>query len=746
MQSMTLPPHEDAACRVRERRTERFRTAVLAAALAVPPAFAQTQAPNAVGPETPPADPVNGYAEMLRPARRPGSKAAPVIQNQPYAPISRQNDDGRVPEIEMFVGESRVFPAPGVARIAVGNGALLTAAALDGKEVILFANGVGTSSLFIWNGDGRYQRVKISIVPGDTTRHAREIAAFLTTIPKARASVIGANIIVEGDDLSDEDQAKIKLLAERYPQIINFTNRLGWEQMVAMDVKVVEFPVSELREMGFKWTPTGGAAIAGIWGPGRRGNDGPYQVNIITGSNNPTPVTGRDGLPPTIPRNLNAFALMNLGLNAQLSMLAQEGKATVLAEPQLSARNGSPAKFLVGGEFPYSVVTRDGVSILFKPYGIKLEITPRVDRNGVIRAAIVTEVSSIDSSISTVGGPALLTRRTETEFNVREGESMVLSGLLQRESSTSVDKVPVLGDIPVLGALFRSKRYQNKETELVVFVTPTLVDARSAGNVDRIRRTTERLEERLGPKPYLTDPLQPGVSYERPDAVAGAPASPPGSLVPPAVASVPIAPTSGPAPAGAGSYAAEVQPPGGSRLTVTADAAAMRAAPSEASALLLQLHRGATVRLGEADPQPPGTGAWRNVVVGALAGWVPSSAVRPLGASIAAAHASNETGQSSASDLPVLAPLAPAVPGALTLPPSAGPALPRSYRVGLQGLALRLTPDINSAIVMRLREGSTVLALPEPPRGAWTAVQTGPGADERRGWVATEWLQSMPAQ
>jgi len=228
---------------------------------------------------------VNGYAENLKPTKAKAaahSNLKTAVVNLPYTPIRKLDDEGQTAEIEMFVGESRVFPAPGVARIAVGNGSLLTAAALDSKEVILFANGAGTSSLFIWNADGRYQRVKISIVPGDTSKHAREIAAFLSTIPRAKASIVGANIIVEGDELSDADLAKVVDLSKRYPQIVNFTNRVGWEQMIMMDVKVVEFPTTVLRDIGMQWNPTGGGAIGGIWSPGRRGNAGPYEIALRT--------------------------------------------------------------------------------------------------------------------------------------------------------------------------------------------------------------------------------------------------------------------------------------------------------------------------------------------------------------------------------------------------------------------------------------------------------------------------------
>jgi Flp pilus assembly secretin CpaC len=416
-----------------------------------------------------------------------------------------------MPELEMFVGESRVFPAPGVARIAVGNGSLLSAAALDGKEVILFANAVGTSSLFVWNENGQYQRVKIQIVPGDTARFAREIVQFLQGIPRAKASIIGDKVIVEGDNLTDVDLARIDMLSKRYPQIVNFTNPLGFERMVMLDVKVVEFPVSELRELGLKWGAVGGAAVAGIWSPSRRGNAPGLQIGI--GNGGPLPITNADGSDSVVlPGSLNVLTGINLGLSAALQAMAQEGKTTILAEPQLSARSGSKASFLAGGEIPYAVTSSDGPNVVFKPYGVKLDILPRVDAQGNVRASIETEVSNIDGAVTTQFGPALLTRKTSTEFNVLSGETIVLSGLIQREQTSSVDKVPGMGDIPVIGALFRSKKFLNKETELVVFVTPSVVTTQTPAMLERLGRVQQKLDDRLGPPPHLQREAEPSVS------------------------------------------------------------------------------------------------------------------------------------------------------------------------------------------------------------------------------------------
>lgn len=405
--------------------------------------------------------------------------AAPSAAQSPKAPPVRALDTPAAgaqepAEIEMFVGETRVLPQTNAARLAVGNGAVLSASVLDDREILMIANQAGTSSLYIWTKNGRSRKLKITVLPSDMSRVLNEIVDLLISIPNAKVRRVGDKVIVEGDDLSDADLAKIDELAKRYPQIINFTNRLGWEKMIVMDVKVMELPTNVLREIGLKWSSTGGVAVGGVWGPIRRGDDGPYQINVLAGQNNPPPITTPGGGPLPIPSGLNILSLVNLGLNAQLNLLVQNGTAVLLAEPTLSARSGSKATFLAGGEFPYEVSNINGTTVLFREYGIRLSIEPRVDHKGVIRAKVSSEVSNIDSSVVTRAGPALSTRKTETEFNVIQGQTIVLSGLLSRETSNQVDKVPFLGDIPILGALFKSKRYQNRETELVVFVTPTV--------------------------------------------------------------------------------------------------------------------------------------------------------------------------------------------------------------------------------------------------------------------------------
>lgn len=415
-----------------------------------------------------------------------------------------------LPEINMHVGESYLMPVPNVRRVAVGSGNLLTADVLDKKDVLFYANSAGSTTVYLWQDDGRYKRVKFVIAPGDTQRTLREISGFLSRMPNVNASTVGDKIIVEGDNLTDATLEKVKLLSMRYPQIVNFTNTVGWEKMILLDVKVVEFPKNELKQYGIKWNALGGAAFGSVWSLGRKGNVGGLQINIPAGSGGAA-VSNSANPTAAVPLGAGLAALggMNLGIAGLLDLMAQEGKASVLAEPQLSARNGSKASFLAGGEYPFTVANINGATVQFKPYGIKLDITPRVDHNGVVRASIDSEVSSLDSSLSTASGPGILTRKTSTEFNVQQGQTLVLAGLISRRSTESVDKVPLLGDLPILGALFRSKRFQNDETELVIFVTPSVVDSQSPGLVQRVERATQRLQEQLGAPPFLSAPLQP---------------------------------------------------------------------------------------------------------------------------------------------------------------------------------------------------------------------------------------------
>jgi pilus assembly protein CpaC len=405
--------------------------------------------------------------------------AVPAWSQEPAPGTPPAPHGDRMAELELSVGESRVLPAPGVSRIAVGSGQVVTASALDGKDVIVFANSPGTTTLLVWTRDGSYRRTTIKVAAGDAIRHVREVAAFLLAIPNAKVTVLGDKVVVEGEQLADADRDKIAELAKRYPLIVNFTEAGRAEQTVTIDVKVLEFAPAQLKELGRKWTAAGGAAGGGIWTPAAGG-----AANSVSGA--------------------------GLGLQAQLKALEQSGAVALLAEPQLSTRSGDRSTFQAGGEIPYAVATAHGAAVQFKPYGIKLDIEPRIGRDGIIRALIESEVSVLDPSMASASGPALLTRRTRTGFDVAPGATIVLSGLLQRTGNNDRDRTPMLGKVPLLGALFGSARLQSRETELVVFITPRLAarEDKAPPLAAPPAQPAQRSEPGIGAQAYLSLSLQ----------------------------------------------------------------------------------------------------------------------------------------------------------------------------------------------------------------------------------------------
>jgi pilus assembly protein CpaC len=194
---------------------------------------------------------------------------------------------------------------------------------------------------------------------------------------------------------------------------------------------------------------------------------------------------------------LNTFSVANLlniflyrpdlNLGATLQALQQKNVLQILAEPNLMAISGQPAHFLAGGEFPYPIVQSSGtagtaptISIQFKPYGVKLEFVATIEDNATIRLKVAPEVSSLDYSNSiTISGfvmPALQTRRAETEIELKDGQSFGIAGLLDQRTTMQLSKIPGIGDVPILGQLFRSRNINRTNTELIVLVTPTIVD------------------------------------------------------------------------------------------------------------------------------------------------------------------------------------------------------------------------------------------------------------------------------
>ena len=165
-------------------------------------------------------------------------------------------------------------------------------------------------------------------------------------------------------------------------------------------------------------------------------------------------------------------------ITSRINLLVQDGQAQVLAAPSLSTRSGSKARFVAGGEVPLPVNDGFGqTQVTLKEYGVILEVTPVTDDSGAIYAKVDVEVSSIDRSVTVLGIPGFLKRKSTAEFNSRDGETVVLNGMYSYESSSDTQKVPGAGDIPLLGGLFRNKAKVSSSREVAIIITPRVVHA-----------------------------------------------------------------------------------------------------------------------------------------------------------------------------------------------------------------------------------------------------------------------------
>lgn len=397
--------------------------------------------------------------------------------------------------VDLYAGEARVYRVNGaIRRIAIGNGEVLAVHTVGHSEVVVLGTKAGETNMLVWMADGRQLSASVSVSTGSATQLARTVRQLLDD-ERVTVAAVGANVVVSGRDMDMGLVSRIDMLQKLYPQIVNLgtPDPVVMKPMVRMDVQIMEFNRNALEELGIRWD----TAIAGPLGALIKDTTtNPYFRTLPRDDD----TFGRIGqnLPPRLPGTQAHFGIAT-SIASSINLLMSQGKAWVLAEPKLSTKSGESAKFLAGGEVPIPVPGPFGqTTIEFKEYGIKLEILPVVNQRGEISAEVLAEVSRIDPSVSVQGVPGLLTRRTESHLNVQQGETIVISGLVDTNAARAVDKFPFLGDIPILGRLFRSDGFRGNRTEMVVFVTPMVVGPGTSQNdegLEQGRQIRDSLQE-----------------------------------------------------------------------------------------------------------------------------------------------------------------------------------------------------------------------------------------------------------
>ncbi len=432
------------------------------------------------------------------------------------APLAAQNkpatDAGL---LSMFHGEVRTLPTGKVARVAVGNGRLLTTNVLE-NEIVLLAEAAGDTSLFIWLKDGSLRKYAVRIAPADVAETVAQVRKILSFIPGMRVEQVGSHAVVTGAT-SKSNLQLISNAVGKFPQVLNMAREedITMRKMVYLKVQLIEFRRSAFENLGIQWQqsitgPTGGFAWDLVTSSGftARQSDAGLAAAVpgrITPNGPPgTAPPVLPGLPPRVSPPVGYLGIAT-SITSRINLAVTNGDAYILATPELSTRSGGEAKFLAGGQIPI-VIPASGLnppSVTYKDYGIKLTIKPVADADSNIVATIQTEVSSVDPATSVQGNPGFLTRQTDSEINVKTGQTIVMSGLVNADLSNQVDKLPWLGDLPILGNLFRSTNFRNNRSDLVVFVTPQVFDPGTTLNRERVEKgkdLRERYEGFIGKK------------------------------------------------------------------------------------------------------------------------------------------------------------------------------------------------------------------------------------------------------
>jgi pilus assembly protein CpaC len=329
--------------------------------------------------------------------------------------------------------------------------------------LLVYGKKPGTTTLFAIAESGAAVSYTVRV-----SRPAGEIASAIhNAAPSARVRVTGtpAGVTIAGSVDTPQDAEKVKAAARAFlgeKEIINFELAVDMATQVTLKVQVAELSRTVDKQLGVSWSALGNIGTIGRFPvfPALTLNTNNSTATPVTNSNNP----------------------LNLGGNfgALITALDNQGLATILAEPNLTAISGETANFLAGGEFPIPVPQGNQVTTIeYKNFGVSVDFTPTVLNGNRISIKVRPEVSELTQvgaiTLNGVTVPALNVRRAETTVELGSGESFAIAGLFQNNGSNTVDGLPFLKDVPILGALFRSTSFQRNESELVIIVTPIIV-------------------------------------------------------------------------------------------------------------------------------------------------------------------------------------------------------------------------------------------------------------------------------
>src|SRR5215210_200498 len=381
---------------------------------------------------------------------------------------SFSNNKEAIP-VNVLVGQSRVINFDrSIGRFSVSNPEIAEAVLVAPDQVLVNGKAFGQVNFIAWEQSGGKFLVFDVFVRANLSLIDSQIRALF---PKddIRLSQANGSVVLSGSvkDPATAVQVQSVVEAAGFKTVNMLASPVKNAAQVQLMVRVAEVSRTKMKDLGLSYAYQGGSSGAYANTGGGPSSLGSVTNGILSG---------------TFSNALNLFVMGGNTL-AMIRALQQQGALRSLAEPNLIAMDGQQASFLAGGEFPVPIVqsgdNRTSVTVVFKEYGVRLNFKPTIIDEDHIRLELEPEVSTIDFSTGVKFDgfiiPALKTRRAKTGIELRDGQSFALAGLLDNNEIKSISKIPVLGDIPVLGALFRSKQFQKQETELMFIVTAQLV-------------------------------------------------------------------------------------------------------------------------------------------------------------------------------------------------------------------------------------------------------------------------------
>lgn len=360
-----------------------------------------------------------------------------------------------------------------ITRVTVANPAIADVVVLDKVKLNIIGKALGSTSLSVWSANGMRQDFVISVCNTDTAT-----AQFIKQsmgLDGVQVAKVGDKLVLQGTVENQYELNNALGMAKVYAGEDNIVNLIQMKNptMVNLSALVIDISGKDARDLGFKY----GVA---------------KEISLDGGVPKITFGTAGDFYGGMDWQDYTHHPFQNVDFMIQA--LASQNKIKVLSRPNITTMSGEEAEILIGGELPIPTSKDGEISVEWKPYGIKLKIKPQVDQESKITSKVEAEVSGIDASVSipTSAGkiPGLISRKASTMLSVPDGQTMAIGGLMNSDESKVITKVPILGDIPIIGEFFKHTSTSKDKRELMILITPTIVT-----NNDPVKGSSKMLEE-----------------------------------------------------------------------------------------------------------------------------------------------------------------------------------------------------------------------------------------------------------